>query len=68
MQESFPQPVLPIENKISDLGRYFSRKVKKFEKRLRNQKFETFFEGHITVTVKKPKILLKVKKPFLRAI
>ena len=42
MQERFPQPVLPIETKISDLGGYFSRKVKTFEKRSKNLKFELF--------------------------
>ena len=39
MQESFPQPNLPIETKISYLGGYFSRKVKKFWKN--GQKMET---------------------------
>ena len=44
MQESFFQPILPVENKTSDLRGNF-REKSSFKKRSKNRKFD-FTEGH----------------------
>ena len=47
MQVNFPKPVLPIEIKISDLERYFSKKIQKVSKNCQKIDRFDFSESHI---------------------